>query len=567
MGQGQPVDKDQLATPPAASTFTTRTGQMFPILGDLEMARIARFGVPVRYEKGSSLFRAGEPAPGMFLLLSGTVIATQRDGLGHVTPITRHGPGEFIAEVGQLSGAKSLVDCFAEVEVETLLIAPEKLRQLIVAEAELGELITRALILRRVALIESEASGTVLVGREGDAEVIRMQTFLRRNGQPFQLRTPDHQDVRDIWHQFDSRHPHLLAICPNGSVLVDPDEAQLALCLGLNSGVSVDKDYDVVVVGAGPAGLSAAVYAASEGLNVMVLDCRYFGGQAGASARIENYLGFPTGISGQALAGRAYIQAQKFGAEILIPAKVTALECEPSSTAPKRLRMADGSVIRSRTVVIATGARYRRPEATNVAELEGRGVWYWVSPIEAKRCQNEHVVLVGGGNSAGQAAVYLSAHVAKVTMLIRGHSLSTTMSRYLIDRISATPNIDLQVRKEISGLSGDIANGLNAVKYFDRDTGVESQLTTQNLFSFIGASPETEFLDSCPVHLDRSRFVTTAGEGRSTLESSVPGVFAIGDVRSDSIKRVGAAIGEGAAVVAQIHKYLEEAAIVPQEVL
>jgi thioredoxin reductase (NADPH) len=452
------------------------------------------------------------------------------------------------------------VDAHAEDEVEALLITPENLRQLIIAEADLGERITRALILRRVALIESAASGAILVGREDDAEVVRMQTFLRRNGQPYQLLAPDHPDVEGIWRQYENRARHLLAICPNGSVAVDPDESQLASCMGLVRAGQGNKDYDVAVIGAGPAGLATAVYAASEGLAVVVLDCRYFGGQAGASARIENYLGFPTGISGQALAGRAYVQAQKFGADILIPAKVTALECAPASDTPKRLRLSDGRVIRSKTVVIATGARYRRPDATHIAELEGRGVWYWASPIEAKLCRDEHVVLVGGGNSAGQAAVYLSAHAAKVTMLVRGHGLSATMSRYLIDRIAATPNIELQLRKQVSELHGDLAGGLNALTCVDRDTGERTELATRNLFLFIGATPETEFLDGCPVQLDRSGFVSTAGDGRWALESSVHGVFAIGDVRAGSIKRVGAAIGEGATVVAQIHKYLEDEA-------
>jgi thioredoxin reductase (NADPH) len=540
-------------------TLSARADQMFPILGDAEVARIARFGVPVQFAKGSYLVRAGEPGPGMILLLTGSLTITLRDGLGHVTSIGRHGPGEFLAEVGQLSGAPALVDAHADEDIEGLLVTPDKLRQVLVAEAELGERITRALILRRVALIESAASGAVLVGREDAPAVVRMQTFLRRNGQPYQTFAPDHAEVRDIWRQYEGRQASLLAICPSGSVLVDPDETQLASCMGLVPKGPVDKIYDVAVIGAGPAGLATAVYAASEGLAVVVLDCRYFGGQAGASARIENYLGFPTGISGQALAGRAYVQAQKFGADIFIPAKVTALECAPSADTPKVVRLSDGRAIRARTVVIATGARYRRPDAVDVAALEGRGVWYWASPIEAKLCRNEHVVLVGGGNSAGQAAVYLSAHAAKVTMLVRGAGLSATMSRYLIDRIAATATIELRPRHEICALRGDLASGLRGLAYSNLDTGATTEAATRNLFLFIGATPETEFLGGCRVDMDRTGFITTAGEGRSSLESSIPGVFAIGDVRSKSTKRVGAAIGEGAAVVAQIHEYLERA--------
>jgi thioredoxin reductase (NADPH) len=538
--------------------MASRAEQMFPILGETDMARIARFGKLVRYRKGDCLFCAGEAGPGMFLLLSGTVAISQRDGLGRVTPIVREGPGEFLAEIGQLSGAPALVDGHAEEDVEALLVTPDKLRELLVAEAELGERITRALILRRVALIEAAASGAVLVGGEGEAEVVRLQTFLSRNGQPYQLLDPAHSaEGGAIWEQYKARDPKLLAICPNGSVLVDPDETQLATCLGLITQGPLDREYDVAIIGAGPAGLATAVYAASEGLEVVVMDCRYFGGQAGASARIENYLGFPTGISGQALAGRAYVQAQKFGAHILIPAQVTAFDCDGTPGSPKVLHLTDGRTIRSKTVVVASGARYRRPDAENIATLEGRGVWYWASPIEAKLCRQEHVALVGGGNSAGQAAVYLSNHADKVTMLVRGPGLSATMSQYLIDRIEATPNIELLTKKEVTRLHGETSSGLTALTYADRDSGEETTLEVRNLFLFIGAVPETGCLSGCQVSFDRSGFVATGGEGRTELESCMRGVFAVGDVRAGSVKRVGAAIGEGAAVVAQIHKYLE----------
>jgi len=539
-------------------SMASRAEQMFPILGETDMARIARFGTPVGYRKGERLFCAGEPGPGMFLLLSGSVAISQRDGLGHVTPIVRQGPGEFLAEVGQLSGAPALVDGHAEEDVEALLVTPEGLRELLVTEAELGERITRALILRRVALIESAASGPVLVGSESEAEVLRLQTFLRRNGQPYQLLDPAHsREGGEIWSQYQAREPRLLAICPNGSVLVDPDETQLATCLGLIGQGPLDREYDVAIIGAGPAGLATAVYAASEGLEVVVMDCRYFGGQAGASARIENYLGFPTGISGQALAGRAYVQAQKFGAHILIPAQVTSVGCSGALGEPKVLHLADGRTLRSKTVVVASGARYRRPEAENIAALEGRGVWYWASPIEAKLCRQEHVVLVGGGNSAGQAAVYLGSHAAKLTLLVRGPSLSATMSQYLIDRIAAMPNIELLTRKEVKRLHGDAGSGLTALTYADRDSGEETTLEVRNLFLFIGAVPETGCLTGCAVSFDRSGFVATGGDSRTELESCMRGVFAVGDVRAGSVKRVGAAIGEGAAVVAQIHKYLD----------
>jgi thioredoxin reductase (NADPH) len=310
------------------------------------------------------------------------------------------------------------------------------------------------------------------------------------------------------------------------------------------------------------------VYAASEGLHVVVLDCRSFGGQAGASARIENYLGFPTGISGQALAGRAFVQAQKFGAEIMIPAKAAALDCAcAAQDGLLSLKLADGRRLRSRTVVIASGARYRRPAVPGLSEFEGRGVSYWASALEAKTCANAEVVLVGGGNSAGQAAVFLAPHAAKVFMLIRGPGLAASMSRYLIDRIAATPNIELRPYTELTQLHGDGLEGLTAVSWRDNRTGVEEKTPVRHVFLFVGADPETRWLEGCGVAVDSHGFVRTGQETESLdaehvpapLESSVPGVFAVGDVRSGSVKRVGGAIGEGAAAVAQIHQYLAAA--------
>jgi thioredoxin reductase (NADPH) len=329
-----------------------------------------------------------------------------------------------------------------------------------------------------------------------------------------------------------------------------------------------DTLFDVAVVGAGPAGLATAVYAASEGLSVAVIDARAFGGQAGASARIENYLGFPTGISGQALAGRAYTQAQKFGARMLIPMEVVCIECDRSSdTGSLLLQLADGKNLRSRTIVVATGAHYRRPDCANLKALEGHGVWYWASPIEAKVCAGEEVVLVGGGNSAGQAAVFLSGYASKVWMLVRGPGLEASMSTYLIDRIAAIPNIELRTRSEIVGLTGSRQTGVESVSWRHRDTGIEETHTIRNVFLFLGADPATDVVKRCGLALDGKAFVKTgtdvspaeahgAAAGRMPLETSVPGVFAIGDVRAGSVKRVGAAIGEGAAVVAQIHAFM-----------
>ncbi|MEO8136894.1 MAG: FAD-dependent oxidoreductase, partial [Betaproteobacteria bacterium] len=417
----------------------SRRLQMFPVLTEQEIARISRFGTVVRYPRGSRLFAAGEKSPGMFVLLKGIVAISQRDGLGHVVPIVREGPGEFLAEVNQLSGRPALVDGDAEEDVEAILVPPAQLRALLIAEADLGERIVRALILRRVALIQGKASGLVLIGHPDWPDVVRLQGFLNRNGYPNHLvDAADDADAAALLEQSEASGTQPLVVSQNGTVLVNPAEEALARCIGMVDISEHDELFDVAVIGAGPAGLATAVYAASEGLRVIVLDCRAFGGQAGASARIENYLGFPTGISGQALAGRAYVQAQKFGAEILIPAQVAHLDCSVADAAGElAVRLTDGRRLRSRTVVVASGARYRRPGVPRLSEFEGRGVWYWASALEAKMCVQQTVALVGGGNSAGQAAVFLSQHAAHVYILVRGPSLAASMSKYLIDRIEA----------------------------------------------------------------------------------------------------------------------------------
>src|SRR5260221_6478389 len=347
------------------------------------------------------------------------------------------------------------------------------------------------------------------------------------------------------------------AVCRDASVLRNPAENELARCIGmLDAGATVTA-YDVAIAGAGPAGLAAAVYAGSEGLSVLVVDARAFGGQAGAAGGIENYLGFPTGIWGQALAGRAYTQAQKFGARMLIPMEVRRLDCEPSERGePMLLQLADGSAVRCCTVVIASGARYRRPECSNLMAMEGRGVWYWASPIEARMCAGEEVVLVGGGNSAGQAAVFLSGYAAKVWMLVRGPGLAASMSKYLIDRIAATPNIELLTRSEIVGLAGSRQSGVESVTWRNGEAGRDETRAIRHVFLFLGADPSTQWLKDCDVAVDDRGFVTTGEDLTLPLQTSVPGVVAIGDVRAGSVKRVGGAIGEGAPVVAQSHSLL-----------
>ncbi len=556
-------------TDDAPSELLSRRHQMFPVLSDAEMVRMRRFGALQTHSGGTRLITAGEPNPGMFVVLKGIVAVSQRDGLGRVTPIVQHGRGHFVGEVGSLSGKPSLVDAVAIESAEVLLLLAGQLRALIIAEADLGERLVRALILRRVALIDAGASGPVLIGRPGSADLLRLQNFLRRNGQPYHVVDASHDaSAAALMEQYGAAPAEALAVCPDGSVLLSPTDTALARCIGMVDTVDRDELFDVAVVGAGPAGLSTAVYASSEGLRVVVLDCRSYGGQAGASARIENYLGFPTGISGGALAGRAYVQAQKFGAELLIPTQVQSLDC--SRSGPERallLHLADGRRLRARCVVIASGASYRRPAVPRLAEFEGRGIWYWASALEATMCAQTEVVLVGGGNSAGQAAVFLSQHASKVHMLVRGPSLAASMSRYLIDRIDATASIELRTQTEITKLHGDMTEGLAAVTWRDHHALAEEERPIRNVFLFVGADPETRWLESCHVALDRHGFVLTGaaagapadGAQAAPLESSIAGVFAVGDVRSGSVKRVGGAIGEGAAAVAQIHQYLATA--------
>lgn len=536
-----------------------RYEQAFPDLTAAEIARISRFGSVNRYADGDMLFTTGKPYSGMYVVLSGHVAISQHDGLGHVDLLIDQGPGQFLAEVGTLSGGASMVDGRAEGEVEALLIPPEGLRRLLIAEAELGERIMRALILRRVSLIESGIGGAIIIGSPLSGDVVRIQGFLTRNAMPHHLLDPDTDpEAKELITRYAPEPDQLpLLVAADGTVLRNPGESEVARLLGMVTQSAEDKVYDVAVIGSGPAGLSTAVYAGSEGLSVIVLDKRAFGGQAGASSRIENYLGFPTGISGMALAGRAFVQAQKFGSEIMIPVHITGMDCTRQDGL-FLLKTEEGIAIKARAVVIASGALYRRPAIDNLKDFEGRGVWYWASPIEARLCAGEEVVLVGGGNSAGQAAVFLSGHASKVRMIVRGDGLAASMSRYLVDRIESSPRIEVMPQTEITGLSGN--GSLQQVRWRNRKTGEETEQNIRNLFLFIGADPATGWLKDCGVTLDRTGFIVTGkqcgGDAESPLQSCVPGIFAVGDVRSGSVKRVGGAIGEGAQVVAALHRYL-----------
>ncbi len=540
-----------------------RREQMYFPLTPGEIDRLRRFGEIRRYAPGDYLIRAGDSGLGMAVLLAGQAEVTRRDGLGHDDAISTFAEGSFIAEVGQLSGRASFVDMRAKTEVEALVVAPAGLRSLIIAEAELGERIMRALILRRVGLIETGAGGPVLIGPPGHPDVVRLQNFLARNAVPHRVLDPSADHDADALLACTRPTPEQMPIvlCPDGTVLRNPSERDLAERVGLLPKLDPDRRYDVAVVGAGPAGLATAVYAASEGLSVVVLDCRSFGGQAGASSRIENYLGFPTGISGQALAGRAFNQAQKFGADIAIPAQVRRLDC--ASPGAPELELTDGSTLKARTIVIASGADYRRPPYPGLKDAERDGVHYWASPVEGALCADQEVTLVGGGNSAGQAAVYLASRASKVWMLVRGPGLEASMSRYLIDRIRAQPNIELLTRTEVERLDVDGSGALCRIAWRNGESGEVTERPMRHLFLFIGADPCVDWLAGC-VAIDPRGFVLTGKAARPTVDSppdlmtSRDGVFAVGDVRSGSTKRVAAAVGEGAAAVAQIHAYLAD---------
>lgn len=544
-----------------------RHQQAFPVLTPAQLELAKRFGsAPARhFAPGAQVFAIGENDVPAWLVLEGSLDIFSRDGLTGQAQITSHGAGQFAGEVSQLAGRPTLaggragaLGCLA------MPFDAAHVRALIIGSAELGEIIMRAFILRRAALIDAGGSGSVLIGAPDSPETLHLRNFLTRNGYPHLfLDAALNAEGRTLIERTGVLPSDLpIMVCPAGTLLKRPTDAEVGLCLGLTPALKPDTIYDVAIVGAGPAGLAAAVYAASEGLSVIVLDQSSVGGQAGASARIENYLGFPTGISGQELAGRAFNQALKFGVEIAVPLAVSKIE---RSDRQLTIQLDNGGSVKARTVVIATGARYRRPAITNLADFDGNGVSYWASPIEAKLCEGEEIALVGGGNSAGQAIAFLAPRVRRLHLAIRRDSLQDTMSRYLIDRIAALPNVEIHPQSEICALEGDARSGLSAAIFHHRLSGEMVRRPLRHLFLFIGAEPNTDWLKGC-VYLDDNGFVLTGGDVGATsaspslsLETSMAGVFAIGDVRAQSTKRVAAAVGEGAAVVAQIHGALAKA--------
>ncbi|TCM16432.1 thioredoxin reductase (NADPH) [Novosphingobium sp. PhB165] len=534
------------------STISSREYQMFPVLGAAEVAAARRFASgPERvFAPGDAVYSIGDRDSPTWLVLAGHIEVQRRDGLSREAHVTTHGPGQFTGEINQLAGRPSIAGGRAGPDGCTAIpIDAAHLRALMIGSAELGETVMRALILRRVGLIEEGGAGTVLIGVPGSPDVVRLGEFLRRSGYPYLVLdvSEDGEGKAMVERLGVDPAEYPLVVCPTGPILRRPRETDLAACLGLSAQIDPDVVNDVMIVGAGPAGLAAAVYAASEGLSVVVLDARSMGGQAGASARIENYLGFPTGISGHALAGRAFNQALKFGAQMAIPAEVEDLKRNGDHLS---LQLAGGHGVQARAVVVASGARYRRLAIEGLERFEGAGVSYWVSPIEARLCAGEEIALVGGGNSAGQAVVFLAPQVKKLHMIVR-RDLADTMSRYLIDRIAQLPNVELHVGAEVVALEGDVVGGLAGATIRYNADGTLHQQALRHMFLFIGADPNSGWL---PPGLERDNhgFVVT-GHGHLPLETTMPGVFAIGDVRAGSTKRVAAAVGEGAAVVSQIH--------------
>jgi thioredoxin reductase (NADPH) len=541
------------------SIFHARHDQMFPVFASSDVAKLRRFGQRRSYADGELLAETGKPSPGMLVVLSGEVEVAQRDAAGRRTTIVTHVPGAVAGELSALAGRPGLVDSIARGPVEVVVVPPDRLHDLLVEEAEIGERLMRLFILRRVALLETGAGGPVIVGRADQADVLRLQNFLSRNGHPYQTLDPATDNgAQALIERFQvGRRDLPIVLCPSGELLRNPTDIALARCLGLVRAIDPDKLYDVAIVGAGPAGLATAVYAGSEGLSTIVLDTRAFGGQAGASARIENYFGFPTGISGLALTARAFNQAQKFGVDMAIPDEVADLRRAGDRF---HVTLANDERVSARAVVVATGARYRRLEVDNLSAFEGSSIHYWASPLEAKLCGGQEVALVGAGNSAGQGAIYLASKVAKVWLLVRGSSLEATMSSYLVDRIAAQPNIEILTETEIVALDG--ADGeLESVRWRHRSSGRETTTPLRHVFLFIGAEPNTGWLASADVRLDDKGFICTDETfdgGRRPLETSRRGVFAVGDVRSGSTKRVAAAVGEGAQVVSTLHAYLSD---------
>jgi thioredoxin reductase (NADPH) len=541
--------------------------QIFPKLTPTQIDRIAVHGHMRAMELGEVLYEQGDSAAPFFVVVSGELEVVRPSGTVE-TLVTVHSSGQFTGEVGTLSGRRTLFRVRATKPGKVIELDRQHMLALMQSDAELGEILTRALILRRVELVASGVGDVVLIGSTHSADTLRIKEFLMRNGHPYSYidleRDSDVQNLLDSFHLAASEIP--VVICQGKVVLRNPSKQQIADCLGFNESVDQTHVRDIVIIGAGPSGLAAALYGASEGLDVLMLETSSPGGQAGSSSKIENYLGFPTGISGQELAARAYHQAQKFGAEMLIT-KAIRLVCDSK---PYVIELENGARIPARTVVIATGAEYRKPPLKNLSSFEGAGIYYGATFVEAQLCDGEEVIVVGGGNSAGQAAVFLAETTKHVHMLVRSAGLAESMSRYLIRRIEQSATIVLRPYTEIVALEG--GDHLEFVRWRNSQTGQTEEHKIRHIFVMTGADPNTRWLDGC-VALDDKGFIKTGPDlspenlsaaGWSLtrqpylLETSLPGVFAVGDVRGGSIKRVASAVGEGSIVISFVHKVLQE---------
>lgn len=555
-----------MTTPPVISP--ERREQLFPTLTPSQIARIAALGKKHPVKAGEMLIKQGEVASGLFVVVSGEIEIIQPTLQGDVV-ITTHVAGGFTGELNMLSARRSLVCARMSKAGEVIELDRHALQQLVQTDVELSEIIMRAFIFRRLELIAHGIGDVVLVGSSHSQGTLRIKEFLTRNGHPYSYIDLDRDEgVQDLLDKFQVRIDEIpVLICRGSLVLRNPSNQQVADCLGFNSEIDESHLRDLVVIGAGPSGLAAAVYAASEGLDVLVIETNAPGGQAGSSSKIENYLGFPTGISGQDLAGRAYTQAQKFGAEMIIARSAVKLAC---TKRPYAIEIEGGGHIPARAIVIATGAQYRRLPLENLSRFEGIGVYYGATYIEAQLCGNEEVIVVGGGNSAGQAAVFLAETAKHVHVLVRSEGLADTMSRYLIRRIEESPKITLHPLTEIDALEG---NGrLDCVRWRNNQTGAVEVHRIHHVFLMTGADPNTGWLDGC-VALDEKGFIKTGPEllpedlrgaqwplSRSPylLETSLPGVFAVGDARANNVKRVASAVGEGSISIHLVHRVLAE---------
>jgi thioredoxin reductase (NADPH) len=539
---------------------------MFPSLNDAQFARLAPLGKPRHISAGEILYDLGEVRQNFYVVISGALEVESQSRRGE-TVLRKVGPREFTGELALLTGRRTLVRVRATAESELLELDLAGFRHIVDTDAELSEIFLRAFLLRRAYLIAHTPGDAVIIGSSYSADTLRLDNFLTRNGQPHTYLDVDRDPaVQDLLDQFQIRPDEIpVMICRGKTALRNPSNAEAAACLGFNPAMEEGHVFDLVVVGAGPAGLAAAVYAASEGLDVMVLEGNAPGGQAGSSSRIENYLGFPTGVSGQDLAGRAFVQAEKFGANVAIGRTAARLHCE---RLPFRIELTGAGSVLANAVIVACGAEYRKLPLPNLSQFEGSGIYYGATHVEARLCGGDEVVIVGGGNSAGQAAVFLAQRAGHVHLLIRGEGLAATMSRYLIRRIEENPGITLRTRTEIEKLEG---NGrLERVTWRDGRTGATETRTIHHIFSMTGACPNTRWLQGC-LSLDEKEFVKTGADlhpedlTQWTLrrqpylfETSIPRVFAVGDVRSGSVKRVAAGVGEGSIAVQLIHKVLAE---------